>query len=156
MSTVPFFTPLWSTSESQKKITKKGNIFYDFLRCSRVGCFACYKITSVQAGGRSSLIPFMTCMSARSSSSRSGGQSRSYHAWDVIVKYYTMKGGPEYNSAPARKLSMSFGLDLSAGAGANNRQSLLSAINQIINSHEPYKRSPDAMFKASICTGLKY
>ncbi len=78
----------------------------------------------------------------------------SYHAWDVVLKYYQMKGGPEYNAAPARKLSMSFGLDLS-GSAANNRQALLAVINHIIVTHEPYKRSPDAMFKALICAGLK-
>ena len=102
----------------------------------------------------------MGCMSARSgpqSKARSGTSSSSTcHAWDVILKYYKMKGGPEYNAAPARKLSMSFGLDLSnAGSAANNRQALLAVINQIIITHEPYKRSPDAMFKAFICAGLK-
>lgn len=107
----------------------------------------------------------MGCMSARSSSSNaskasssaasSSKQTAPFHAWDVILKYYKMKGGPEYNAAPARKLSMSFGLDLS-GSAANNRQSLLTVINQIINTHEPYKRSADAMFKALICAGLKY
>lgn len=104
-------------------------------------------------------------MSARASSRqarRGAPKNTSYHAWDVILKYYQMKGGPEYNAAPARKLSMSFGLDLSNGAGqtsnstsGNNRQALLTVINQIINTHEPYKRSPDAMFKAFICAGLK-
>merc|ERR1719210_781757 len=116
----------------------------------------------ISTGGRPSLIPFMGCMSARSrgqpkasaSASASGGSSSStYHAWDVILKYYKMKGGPEYNAAPARKLSQSFGLDL-AGTTQNNRQSLLSAINHILNSHEPYKRSQDAMLKAFVCAGL--
>ena len=100
-------------------------------------------------------------MSARSrgqpkaSAAASGGSSSSsYHAWDVILKYYKMKGGPEYNAAPARKLSQSFGLDL-AGSTQNNRQSLLSAINHIMISHEPYKRSQDAMLKAFVCAGLK-
>lgn len=77
------------------------------------------------------------------------------HAWDVIMKYYRMKGGPEFNAAPARKLSMSFGLDLS-GTAANNRQALLGVINQVLLTHEPYKRSQDAMFKAFICVGLKW
>lgn len=97
-------------------------------------------------------------MSARSSNAGKASKQTAaapFHAWDVILKYYKMKGGPEYNAAPARKLSMSFGLDLS-GSAANNRQSLLTVINQIINTHEPYKRSADAMFKAFICAGLKY
>ena len=118
------------------------------------------KSTFFQVGGRGSFIPFMGCMSARSAlqnKSRSSNPSTSCHAWEVILKYYKMKGGPEYNAAPARKLSMSFGLDLSGGGstGNNNRQALLAVINQIIVTHEPYKRSPDAMFKAFICAGLK-
>jgi len=115
----------------------------------------------IPVGGRGSFIPFMGCMSARSghqnkAKNSPASASNTCHAWDVIIKYYKMKGGPEYNSAPARKLSMSFGLDLSGGGstGNNNRQALLAVINQIIVTHEPYKRSPDAMFKAFICSGL--
>ena len=100
----------------------------------------------------------MGCMSAKSGQNRgasaSASQSTSIHAWDIIMKYYRMKGGPEFNAAPARKLSMSFGLDLS-GTAANNRQALLGVINQVLLTHEPYKRSHDAMFKAFICAGLK-
>ena len=76
------------------------------------------------------------------------------HAWDVVIKFYEMKGGAEYNSAPARRLSRSFGLDL-AGTSSNNKQALLQTIGQIISSHSQYKRSPDAHFKALICAGLK-
>ena len=98
-------------------------------------------------------------MSAKAASNRGGQGNTStgsiIHAWDVILKYYRMKGGPEFNAAPARKLSMSFGLDLSGTASANNRQALLGVINQILLTHEPYKRSHDAMFKAFICAGLK-
>ena len=63
--------------------------------------------------------------------------SNTCHAWDVIIKYYKMKGGPEYNSAPARKLSMSFGLDLSGGGstGNNNRQGSIHLWRQVILSY---------------------
>ena len=54
----------------------------------------------------------------------------------------------------SRKLSQSFGLELT-GTTLNNRQSMLSVINQILISHEPYKRSHDAMLKAFVCAGLK-
>ena len=64
-----------------------------------------------------------------------------------------MKLGHEYNSAPARKLSQSFGLDLS-GSSASNKQSLLTPIGHILTTHSPYKRSPDAQFKAFVCAGL--
>jgi len=111
----------------------------------------------VSAGGRSSIIPFMGCMSSKAGQNRASASATTsgtlIHAWDVIMKYYRMKGGPEFNAAPARKLSMSFGLDLS-GTAANNRQALLGVINQVLLTHEPYKRSQDAMFKAFICAGL--
>ena len=100
----------------------------------------------------------MGCMSSKAGQNRASASATTsgtlIHAWDVIMKYYRMKGGPEFNAAPARKLSMSFGLDLS-GTAANNRQALLGVINQVLLTHEPYKRSQDAMFKAFICVGLK-
>ena len=81
----------------------------------------------------------MGCMSARSGHQNKAknsptSASNTCHAWDVIIKYYKMKGGPEYNSAPARKLSMSFGLDLSGGGstGNNNRQGSIHIWRQMI------------------------
>jgi len=97
----------------------------------------------------SSLVPFSGCMSARGSKTQTG----ILHAWDVVVKFYEMKGGAEYNSAPARRLSRSFGLDL-AGTTSSNKQALLQTVGQILASHTLYKRSPDAQFKALVCAGL--
>ena len=103
-----------------------------------------------------SIVPFMGCMSSKNTSatasSKGGGRSL-IHAWDIILKFYSLKLGHEYNAAPARKLSQSFGLDLS-GSSSGNKQSLLATIGQIIGSHSPYKRSSDAKFKAFICAGL--
>ena len=108
-----------------------------------------------------SIVPFMGCMSSKntsanssSSASHRGGGGRSIvHAWDIVLKFYSLKLGHEYNAAPARKLSQSFGLDLS-GSSSGNKQSLLATIGQIVGSHSPYKRSSDAKFKAFICAGL--
>jgi len=97
----------------------------------------------------SSLVPFSGCMSARGSKTQTG----ILHAWDVVVKFYEMKGGAEFNSAPARRLSRSFGLDL-AGTTSSNKQVLLQTVGQILASHTLYKRSPDAKFKALVCAGL--
>ena len=98
----------------------------------------------------------MSCMSSRSSRATSSkSKSSDYvHAWDIVVHYYKLKRGHEFNSAPARKLSQSFGLDL-AGSASSNRQSLLAAVGQVIASHGKYKRSADAHFKAFVCEGLK-
>ena len=54
-------------------------------------------------------------------SGRSSTSSTILHAWDVIIKFYELKGGAEFNSAPARRLSRSFGLDL-APSLSNNKQ----------------------------------
>ena len=114
-----------------------------------------------------SVNPFSGCMSARG---RAGAGI--LHAWDVVMKFYEMKGGAEFNSAPARRLSRSFGLDLAGSVSTNKQveletleleitfyflilQALLQTIGQIIASHSQYKRSPDAHFKALICAGLK-
>jgi len=94
-------------------------------------------------------VPFSGCMSGRS---RGGGPGL-LHAWDVVTKFYDMKGGAELNSAPARRLSRSFGLDLAPSTGGN-KQLLLQTIGAIAASHGKYKRSPDSMFKALISAGL--
>jgi hypothetical protein len=97
-------------------------------------------------------MPLMSCMSAKNSASRNG--TGLTHAWAILLKYYDMKQGREYNSAPARKLSQSFGLDLT-GSSSNTKQSMLTTIGQILATHAPYKRSYDAQFKAFVCAGLK-
>ena len=76
-----------------------------------------FHFTTLQQGGASSLVPFSGCMSARGGKAQGG----ILHAWDVVVKFYEMKGGAEFNSAPARRLSRSFGLDL-AGSTSSNKQ----------------------------------
>ncbi len=40
---------------------------------------------------------------------------------NFAFRFYELKGGAEFNSAPARRLSRSFGLDL-APTTANNKQ----------------------------------
>ena len=71
-----------------------------------------------QGSSSLSVNPFSGCMSARGGA---GARTGILHAWDVVMKFYEMKGGAEYNSAPARRLSRSFGLDL-AGSGTGNKQ----------------------------------
>ena len=120
-----------------------------------------------------SFVPFLSCMS-RNSAAAAASSTKHYqsthaplvHAWRIVLKYYELKRGKEFNSAPQRKLSQSFGLDLSAAAGStsaavtasvstSNKQSLLATVGQIIATHEPYRRSEDAKFKAFVCAGLK-
>jgi len=99
--------------------------------------------------GGAGWVPFSGCMSGRSR----GGGGGLLHAWDVVTKFYEMKGGAEFNSAPARRLSAAFGLDL-APTTAGNKQALLQTIGHIASTHGQYKRSPDAMFKAFVSAGL--
>ena len=130
------------------------------------------------SSGAASLVPFFSCMSRNSAAATAKSRaaaaaaaaakqsSAAVHAWKIVLRYYDLKRGHEFNSAPQRKLSQSFGLDLSAAASASAavtasastspKQSLLATVGQIIATHEPYRRSDDAKFKAFVCAGLKY
>ena len=77
------------------------------------------------------------------------------HAWQLILEYYHLKNGDEYNNTPARKLSQSFNLDIVDSQEATPKQALLSAIGMIISMHKPYKRSYNTHFKAFVCAALK-
>lgn len=96
-----------------------------------------------------SLVPMIGCFPVRRSST-----SRSLHIWELILRYYELNDGDQFNSTPARKLSQSFNLDIVGGTAITNKQSLLSAIGSILASHAPYKRSYDAHFKAFVCAAL--
>lgn len=102
----------------------------------------------MQVGQSSSMVP-IGCFVLRSASAPS-----LMHAWDLVLKYYEIKNGPQYNASPARKLSESFNLDLAAGIVATPKHSLLGAIHVIICSHTPLKRSYDSHFKAFVCAAL--
>lgn len=98
-------------------------------------------------GGRSLVPSIMGCFATRS-----GASGPMLHIWDLILKYYFFKNGPQYNASPARKLSESFNLDIVSGATA--KQTLLGVIHNIICSHTPLRRSPDSHFKAFVCAAL--
>ncbi|XP_005112834.1 RUN domain-containing protein 1 [Aplysia californica] len=102
----------------------------------------------MEVGQSTSLVPF-GCFP-----NRSANATRMLHAWDLFLKYYEMKHGREYNESPARKLSQSFHLDMVGGKPITAKQTLLGAINTVINSHTPLKRSEDAHLKAFICLAL--
>lgn len=85
----------------------------------------------------------------------STGGTRPMHAWELILEYYYLKHGDEYNNTPARKLSQSFNLDIVNSHVVTAKQNLLSIVGSIIAMHRPYKRSYNAHFKAFVCAGLK-
>lgn len=134
--------------------------------------FACTLQQLIQHGLRipaesaasSLMVPFMRCLhpsaqratvSAAVSEMRFLGIGRPMHAWELVLEYYNLKNGDEYNNTPARKLSQSFQLDIVDAHAVTAKQSLLSAIGMILAMHRPYKRSYNAHFKALICAGLK-
>ena len=55
-------------------------------------------------------------------------------------------------SNPQRSLAQSFSLEIQGGT---SKQSLLVAIGNIIAMHRPYKRGPEAHFKAFLSSALK-
>lgn len=64
-----------------------------------------------------SVVPFVGCFPQRSQTA-----SSSMHAWMIILKYYEIKNGQRYNSAPAQKLSQSFNLDLVGNRPTSSKQ----------------------------------
>ena len=58
-----------------------------------------------------SFVPFLSCMSrnsaaaAASATNLATSHAPSIHAWRIVLKYYELKRGNEFNSAPQRKLS---------------------------------------------------
>ncbi|XP_055301080.1 RUN domain-containing protein 1 isoform X2 [Sitodiplosis mosellana] len=78
------------------------------------------------------------------------------HVWELILEYYHIKNGDQFNDTPARKLSESFNLDI-MGLGSqssSNKHTMLTAIGSIIALHAPYKRSYNSHFKAFISAAL--
>lgn len=109
---------------------------------------------------QTSLVPFIGCFSHVRSDyddffDGSDGTFREMHAWELILEYYHIKNGEQYNETPARKLSQSFNLDIGAGNAQSTKQSLLSAVGTVLAIHSPYKRSYNAHFKAFISAALK-
>lgn len=116
-----------------------------------------------ESAASSLMVPFMRCLQPGAQRVAAGaaaemqflGIGRSMHAWELILEYYNLKHGEEYNNTPARKLSQSFQLDIVDAQAVTAKQSLLSAIGMILAMHRPYKRSYNAHFKALVCAGLK-
>ncbi|EEC00804.1 conserved hypothetical protein, partial [Ixodes scapularis] len=102
----------------------------------------------MQVGQSSSLVP-LGCLSLRSANAPS-----LLHAWDLVLRYYEIKNGDQFNASPARKLSESFNLDVIGGTSETPKHALLATIHNIISSHTPLKRSYDSHFKAFVCAAL--
>ncbi|KAH8416783.1 hypothetical protein KR222_004081, partial [Zaprionus bogoriensis] len=115
-----------------------------------------------ESAASSLMVPFMRCLhpgtqrvtASAASELQFLGIGRPMHAWELVLEYYSLKNGEEYNNTPARKLSQSFQLDIVDAHAVTAKQSLLSAIGMIVAMHRPYKRSYNAHFKALICAGL--
>ena len=76
-------------------------------------------------------------------------------AWDLLAKFYELKNGSVYRACPARRLSQSFNLNIVGGVAITPKQILLMAIDDIIDTHTPLKRSTDSHFKAFVCHAMK-
>lgn len=108
-----------------------------------------------------SLVPFIGCLRPfqppRNMDELENRVGPPMHVWELILEYYYLKNGSQFNETPARKLSESFNLDITGMAShtKSNKHSMLSAIGSIITMHAPYKRSSNSHFKAFISAGLK-
>lgn len=103
----------------------------------------------IQPNTSSSLVPFFSCATPRTGPSSS---ATTVHPWQLFVAFYRTKDGQSVMSTPQRSLAQSFSLELQGGT---TKQSLLVAIGNIIAMHRPYKRGPEAHFKAFLSSALK-
>lgn len=119
------------------------------------------RVSNGQSSSSMVMVPFISCFGMPRSHGNTyvGHQdpsTSSVHAWDLILEYYYMQNGEQFNETPAVKLSQSFNLDLvSEACGSSVKQSMLSHIGNIISIHAPYKSSQNAHFKSFICAALK-
>nr|CAG4650872.1 EOG090X03YR [Simocephalus serrulatus] len=103
----------------------------------------------IQPNTSTSLVPFLSCAAPRPSPS--SGVSSVAHPWQLFVAFYHTKDGQSVMSNPQRSLAQSFSLEIQGGT---SKQSLLVAIGNIIAMHRPYKRGPEAHFKAFLSSAL--
>ncbi|KAL5267991.1 hypothetical protein ACHWQZ_G004888 [Mnemiopsis leidyi] len=88
-----------------------------------------------------------------SCATKSRQYSKGIHPWTLFLQFYTLQQGKSFTEQPQYQLSQSFGLRIQRQS-INSKQSLLSCIHKVKDSHEPYKRSSDAKFKALIVHGI--
>jgi hypothetical protein len=72
----------------------------------------------------------------------------------IFVILSAFQDGGNFSSAPARRLSQSFNLNIVGGSAVTPKQTLLTAILDVIETHTPFKRSPESHFKAFLSRGL--
>ena len=80
-------------------------------------------------------------------------QGYGLHVWELFNKFYQLKKGDDFNNQPSNMLSEAFAMDIGC-TQQNPKQSLLTVLYRIKTTHEPRKRSYDAMYKALISAGL--
>ncbi|XP_057297251.1 RUN domain-containing protein 1-like [Hydractinia symbiolongicarpus] len=102
--------------------------------------------TSFQSEGLSTKA-LVGCMSSHSV------KGYSMHIWDYFSKFYNMKHGDQFNHQPSMMLSEAFAMDVGC-TQQTPKQSLLTVLHRIKETHESRKRSFDAMFKALVSAGL--
>nr|CAG4649227.1 EOG090X03YR [Scapholeberis mucronata] len=103
----------------------------------------------IQPNTSTSLVPFLSCATPRSGSSSEA--SAMPHPWQLFVAFYRTKDGQSVMSNPQRSLAQSFSLEIQGGT---SKQSLLAAIGNVIAMHRPFKRGPEAHFKAFLSSAL--
>ena len=105
---------------------------------------------NVSGTSSTSLVPFLSCAVPRQSSSTSSAPI--LHPWQIFISFYRTKDGQALRSNPQRSLAQSFALEIQGGT---SKQSLLVTIGNIIEIHRPFKRGPEAHFKAFVSSALK-
>ena len=71
-----------------------------------------------------------------------------------LIERRCPQDGERFRAAPARQLSQTFNLQIVGGTAITPKQTLLTAIADIIETHTPFKRGPESHFKAFVCRAL--
>ena len=80
-------------------------------------------------------------------------QGHGLHIWELFDKFYQLKRGDTFNRQPSNMLSEAFAMDIGC-TQQNPKQALLTVLHRIKKTHEPRKRSYDAMYKALVSASL--
>lgn len=98
-------------------------------------------------------INFLSCCIGRGNKRKklpNKGESKSRHAWDIIMEFYNLNNGNRRYRKPCNTLRNSFQLE----HVPSNKDQLLQTIGDIINIHVRSNTSQNSYFKAFVLAGL--
>lgn len=88
--------------------------------------------------------PWNACFSHKS--------APNFHIWNVFLDFYHENNASDDQTCAS--LSQSFNLNIKDFLNFSDRQSLVRSIQQVVSSHEKFRKGFDVQFKAFVCAAL--